>query len=66
MFPVRYELGFDIPGDGIFQSHRRENLKSYEYRLNYVINPRFCFVLEVGEWTITFKLVSKRGNNIIR
>jgi hypothetical protein len=27
--PVKYELGFYIPGDGILHSHRRENLKSY-------------------------------------
>jgi hypothetical protein len=27
--PVRYELGFYIPGDGILHSHRCENLKSY-------------------------------------
>jgi hypothetical protein len=27
--PVRYELGFFIPEDGIFHSDRRENLKSY-------------------------------------
>jgi hypothetical protein len=27
--PVRYELGFYIPEDGIFHSHRSENLKSY-------------------------------------
>jgi hypothetical protein len=27
--PVRYELGFYIPEDDIFHSHRRENLKSY-------------------------------------
>jgi hypothetical protein len=26
--PVRYELGFKIPEDGILHSHRRENLKS--------------------------------------
>jgi hypothetical protein len=26
--PVRYELGFCIPEDGILYSHRRENLKS--------------------------------------
>jgi hypothetical protein len=25
--PVRYELGFYIPEDGIIHSHRRENLK---------------------------------------
>jgi hypothetical protein len=27
--PVRYELGFYIPEDGILHSHRRENLKPY-------------------------------------
>jgi hypothetical protein len=27
--PVRYELGFYIPEDGILHSHRRENLNSY-------------------------------------
>jgi hypothetical protein len=34
MFPVRYELSFHIPEDGILPSHRRENLKSYE--LNHI------------------------------
>jgi hypothetical protein len=29
MSPVKYELGFYIPEDGILQSHRRENIKSY-------------------------------------
>jgi hypothetical protein len=28
--PVRYELGLYIIEDGILQSHRRQNLKSYE------------------------------------
>jgi hypothetical protein len=27
--PVRYELGFYIPEDGILHGHCRENLKSY-------------------------------------
>jgi hypothetical protein len=27
--PVKYELGFYIPQDGILRSHRRKNLKSY-------------------------------------
>jgi hypothetical protein len=27
--PVKYELGFYIPEDGILHSHRREKLKSY-------------------------------------
>jgi hypothetical protein len=30
MSPVKYELGFYIPEDGILHSHRRENLKSYK------------------------------------
>jgi hypothetical protein len=29
MFPVKYELGFYTPENGILHSHRRENLKSY-------------------------------------
>jgi hypothetical protein len=28
--PVRYELGFYNPEDGILHSHRRENLNSYK------------------------------------
>jgi hypothetical protein len=27
--PVRYELGFYIPEDGLLHIHRREHLKSY-------------------------------------
>jgi hypothetical protein len=30
MSPVRYELGFYIPEDGILHSQRLENLKSYK------------------------------------
>jgi hypothetical protein len=29
VFPVKYDLDFYIPEDGILHSHRRENLKSY-------------------------------------
>jgi hypothetical protein len=29
MIPVKYELCFYIPEDGIFHSQRRENIKSY-------------------------------------
>jgi hypothetical protein len=38
--PVKYELGFYIPEDGILHSHRRENLKSYTFRNS----PEVCFV----------------------
>jgi hypothetical protein len=36
--PVKYELGFYIPEDGIILSHRRENLK-------YYIFGQCCFAL---------------------
>jgi hypothetical protein len=29
MYPVKYELGFYIPEDGILHSNRRVNLTSY-------------------------------------
>jgi hypothetical protein len=29
VFPVKYELGFYIPDDGVLHSHRLENLNSY-------------------------------------
>jgi hypothetical protein len=29
VFPVRYDLGFYIPEEGIRHGHGRENLKSY-------------------------------------
>jgi hypothetical protein len=29
VYPVKYELGFYIPEDGILHIHRHENLKSY-------------------------------------
>jgi hypothetical protein len=31
VFPVKYELGFYIPGDDILHSHSRENLKCYKW-----------------------------------
>jgi hypothetical protein len=37
--PVKYELRFYIPEDGIHHSHRRESLKSYIRILIFVINP---------------------------
>jgi hypothetical protein len=35
MFPVRYELGFYIPEDGILHSHRRERNKSCIHIRNF-------------------------------
>jgi hypothetical protein len=37
---VRYELGFYIPKDGIFHSHRRETLKSYMALTGWVLERR--------------------------
>jgi hypothetical protein len=45
MFPVRYELGFYIPDDGILRSHRRENLKYYNWKTRF--GKWTCFSLQV-------------------
>jgi hypothetical protein len=37
VFPVRYEVDFYIPGDGILHSRRRDNLKSYILLLGYSV-----------------------------
>jgi hypothetical protein len=39
--PVKYELGFYIPEDGILHTHRRENLKSYT--LYNLFNWKYIF-----------------------
>jgi hypothetical protein len=35
--PVKYELGFNIPEDGILHSYLRENLKSYIALTGWVV-----------------------------
>jgi hypothetical protein len=35
--PVKYELGFYIPEDGILHNHRREHLKSYNDLVDQII-----------------------------
>jgi hypothetical protein len=40
VFPLRHELGFYIPEDGILHSHRRENLRSFRD------NFRFTFCMD--------------------
>jgi hypothetical protein len=53
--PVRYELGFYIPEDGVLRSHhRRGNLRSYTilYGMNIVFRYAFpslsgCLLFEV-------------------
>jgi hypothetical protein len=42
MFPVRYELGYYIPEDGIFHSRRRKTLKSYT--VSYIITACFSSI----------------------
>jgi hypothetical protein len=34
---VKYELGSYIPEDGILHSHRRENLRSYDFRSFFTV-----------------------------
>jgi hypothetical protein len=40
VLPVRYELGFYIPEDGILYSHSRENLKSYRSLIGWALQWR--------------------------
>jgi hypothetical protein len=40
--PVKYELGYYIPEDGILHSDRRENFKSYIFRTGRVGGERIC------------------------
>jgi hypothetical protein len=65
MSPVRYELGFYIPEDGILHSHRRESLQSYktvgvpaEFRHKHLLNtspyPRMTLNLSI-KYIITFQ-----------
>jgi hypothetical protein len=44
VYPVRYELGFYIPEDGILHSHRRENLKPY---IVYVYKILFLAIISL-------------------
>jgi hypothetical protein len=37
MFPVRYELGFYIPEEGILHTRRGENLKPYIVLTGWVL-----------------------------
>jgi hypothetical protein len=39
MFPMSYELIFHIPGGGIRHNHRRENLRSYNTFLDFLMSP---------------------------
>jgi hypothetical protein len=38
--PVRYELDFNIPADGILRSHCSENLKSYIVLTGWALQRR--------------------------
>jgi hypothetical protein len=40
MSPVKYELGFYIPEDGILHSHRRENLNSFMALTGWALERR--------------------------
>jgi hypothetical protein len=40
--PVKYEMGFYIPEDGILHSHRRGNLKSYTISFPVCVSFYIC------------------------
>jgi hypothetical protein len=54
MFPVRYDLGFYIPEDGILHSQRRENLKSYIALTGWAVQWRRN-VFPVTKWVFIFQ-----------
>jgi hypothetical protein len=41
--PVRYELSFYVPEDGILHSHRRGNIKSYRIFLDFFLIGSIMF-----------------------
>jgi hypothetical protein len=47
MFPVRYEMGFYIPGDGVLHIYCLENLKFYVTKYSVLQNARNKLVEEV-------------------
>jgi hypothetical protein len=45
--PVKYVLGFYIPEDDILHSHRRENLKSYMFKIkSYGTSVYHCCLMD--------------------
>jgi hypothetical protein len=55
MFPVRYELNFYTPEDGILHSDRCEDLKSYTFPISYELQGE----LSCSRATGSFHLPSK-------
>jgi hypothetical protein len=56
--PVKFELCFYIPEDGILHSHRRENLKSYIPPRNFLYSI-VCFVRNVIAWYLKPRAVRR-------
>jgi hypothetical protein len=55
MLPVRYELDFYIPEDGILYSRRLENLKSYITLTAWLCSGDvLCFLLGTN-WVVIFQ-----------
>jgi hypothetical protein len=44
--PVRYELGFYVPEDGVRHSHRRKNLTSYEKNYVQIFGEEILFSIK--------------------
>jgi hypothetical protein len=60
--PVKYELGFYIPEDGILHSHLRENLRSVKLEVSNVRFEVFTAVtMKVGVfWGVIVGISSQR------
>jgi hypothetical protein len=50
--PVKYELGFYIPEDDIFHSHRRGRLQFYTYVIYYKFANFISIMPGVPQWVL--------------
>jgi hypothetical protein len=57
--PVKYELGFYIPEDGILYSHRRGNIKSYAVKGQFTT----AWKMERQEIVLSSVLHTKKREN---
>jgi hypothetical protein len=56
--PVRYELGFYIPQDGILHNHRREGLIYYKNIISFERERKFVYTVTIIAKRIQFDLSS--------
>jgi hypothetical protein len=70
MSPVRYELGFYIPEDGIIHSYHGENLKSYIALTGWAlkrrgnVSPSRCEMVFLSQKMAFFIVTAVRTSNL--